>query len=158
MGKTNKNLGRSSLILFSFALIIALAMAYQAFILLNPKLFQFMINKEFKIPIETFSQLWIGVSSVYIGVDRGIFCYKTTQLKYGEADVGNPLRLRKVILVSALLMFESMILGSITSFDYSSEEFTTAFGVSCILYIAGTKAIKGGTFRNGSQEKEETKV
>lgn len=154
----------TSWIVFIYALVVALIMALQAAVIIFGKLVEVeiiklstttldciskLINGEMTLPIGSLSTLWIVVVSAYIGMDRAQAFFHSQKLEYLEEDRGDPKKLRKAILVSGLLFLEGVALTTVTEFDYSLTQFSTAFGCSCALYIAGQKAISAAKYVNG---------
>ena len=110
------------------------------------------INTGLNLPIEEFLTLWVGIVSAYVGIDRAQFVYESATLESGQADYGDPAKLRKVILLCGLLLIAT-ILGEALK-DGSGAEFgvsqaAIAFGTTIMLYIAGQKAISIAKVTNG---------
>ena len=110
------------------------------------------INAGLNLPIPEFLTLWVGIVSVYVGIDRAQFTLESTHMVSGEADYGDPSKLRKVILLCGILL-AATIIGE-TLKDGSGAEFgvsqaAVAFGTTIMLYVAGQKAISMAKVANG---------
>jgi hypothetical protein len=117
----------------------------------NIRLAEF-INTGLNLPITEFLTLWVGIVSVYVGIDRAQFTLESTHMISGEADYGDPSKLRKVILLCGVLL-TATIIGE-TLKDGSGAEFgvsqaAVAFGTTIMLYVAGQKAISMAKVANG---------
>lgn len=110
------------------------------------------INAGLNLPITEFLTLWIGIVSAYIGIDRAQFAYESTRLISGEADYGDPGKLRRTIVLCGVLLFATIAgetLKDGSGADFAVSQAAIAFGTSIMLYIAGQKAISMAKVTNG---------
>jgi hypothetical protein len=127
-----------------------------------------LINVGLDLPIKEFLTLWVGIVSAYVGIDRAQFTLESSQLESGEANYGDPSKLRKVILLCGILL-AATIVGEILK-DGSGAEFgvsqaAVAFGTTIMLYVAGQKAISmakvagpGDLNNDGVVDEEDEKI
>jgi hypothetical protein len=99
-------------------------------------------NLNLQMPVSAMAYIWVGISSAYVGIDRVAYAVKSSTLEYGKTDVGSPQTLRKVILISGLLLLQGIIFNSVVDYDFDLPELASAFGTTVLLYIAGQKAVK----------------
>lgn len=111
-----------------------------------------IINVGLELPITEFLTLWVGIVSVYVGIDRAQFTLESSHLCSGEADYGDPSKLRKVILLCGILLLASIAgetLKDGSGADFGVSQAAIAFGTTIMLYIAGQKAISMAKVANG---------
>ncbi len=110
------------------------------------------INAGLELPITEFLTLWVGIVSVYVGIDRAQFTIESAQMSTGEADYGDPSKLRKVILLCGIILLASIAgetLKDGSGADFGVSQAAIAFGTTIMLYIAGQKAISIAKITNG---------
>ena len=110
------------------------------------------INAGLNLPIPEFLTLWVGIVSVYVGIDRAQFTLESTMMSSGEANYGDPSKLRKVILLCGILLAASIcgeVLKDGSGAEFGISQAAVAFGTTIMLYIAGQKAISVAKVANG---------
>jgi hypothetical protein len=119
-----------------------------------------ILNGQVSLPIKTLSSIWIAVCASYIGVDRTAYALKSVRQPQGEVDVGDPSTIRKMIVISFVILVIGVICNSFVDFDFELDSLAAAFGFSTTLYITGQKAIKCVKYvdlnGNGIPDNEET--
>lgn len=141
----------------TYAVITALAMLLQLALSLCLKfdwkttniVFADFINGNLVLPMEQVSWFWTAISAAYIGVDRVSYFVKTASEPAGQTDVGDPATLRRIILISGLLLLEAVVCNGFADADFQLSAFFTAFGTSVLLYVGGQKAIKTVKYVDG---------
>ena len=110
------------------------------------------INAGLNLPIPEFLTLWVGIVSVYVGIDRAQFTLESTHMVSGEADYGDPSKLRKVILLCGILLVATIIgetLKDGSGAEFGVSQAAVAFGTTIMLYVAGQKASSMAKVANG---------
>lgn len=108
-----------------------------------------VLNGQIRLPISSLSHLWVAVCSAYIGVDRAAYAIKSSKMKRGKTDIGDPATLRKIIFVSGLVLLFGCVSNCFVDYDFELNSLASAFGSSILLYIAGQKAIKSVKYTDG---------
>lgn len=116
------------------------------------------LNTEMVMPLEVMADVWVGLLSIYIGVDRAMFVVKSATLNYGEVDVGEPGKIREMILISAIILIVAIIGTYVTNLDFQLDQFAMAFGASIALYVAGQKGIQTAKWSNGQKDEDENGI
>lgn len=162
--KKRKRSWSTVFIVHLYAIVVAVLMALQAGILMMGKLieadiivvhtsaFQMMekfVNGELALPIGVLATMWIALVTAYVGADRAGAFIHSQKLEYLQRDVGNPRKLRMIILASGLLFAWGVTLSTLVDFDFALAQFATAFGSTCTLYVAGQKAISAARYTEG---------
>lgn len=141
----------------TYAVITSLAMLLQLALGLCLKfdwkttniVFADFINGNLVLPMEQVSWFWTAISAAYIGVDRVSYFVKSANEPAGQTDVGDPATLRRIILISGLLLLEAVVCNGFVDADFQLSAFFTAFGTSVLLYVGGQKAIKTVKYVDG---------
>lgn len=159
--KKQKFWWKTSFMVFIYALVLLSMMFLQDIIYiignysealehLNSESFLFKIlNGQVALPISALSFIWVGVCAAYIGVDRAAYAIKSSKMVSGETDVGDPATIRKIILISGLVLLFGCISNCFIDYDFELNSLASAFGSSVLLYIAGQKAIKSVKYVDG---------
>src|SRR5574344_39362 len=103
------------------------------------------INHSTDMEINAWSILWTAISCAYVGIDRSRCCIDSFKTTDGSASYGDPARLRKVILVSGILLMAAMACQTLkdgSNMDFAISGWVTAFGGDIAFYVAGMQAIK----------------
>jgi hypothetical protein len=103
------------------------------------------INHSTDMEINAWSILWTAISCAYVGIDRSRCCIESFKTTDGSADYGDPARLRKVILISGILLVVAMACQSLkdgSTMDFAVTGWVTAFGGDVAFYVAGMQTIK----------------
>lgn len=145
-----------------YAIVAFLAMAFQSAICLVMKynfqykgvVFSDFLNGSLALPISNIGWLWCSICAAYCGVDRACFTIKTANLEAGKMDIGNPAKIRMVIILAGLLaMFACMANGFVDA-EFDLNAWSSAFGSSVLLYVAGMKACHATQFVNGKLDSD----
>lgn len=159
--KKQKFWWKTSFMVFIYALVLLSMMFLQDIIYiignysealehLNSDSFLFKIlNGDVALPISALSYLWVGICAAYIGVDRAAYAIKSSKMISGSTDVGDPATIRKIILISGLVLAFGCISNCFINYDFELNSLASAFGSSILLYIAGQKAIKSVKYVDG---------
>ena len=108
-----------------------------------------ILNGQVGLPISSLSFLWVTICAAYIGVDRAAYAIKSSKMISGETDFGDPATIRKIILVSGLVLLFGCVSNCFVDYDFELNSLASAFGSSILLYIAGQKAIKSVKYVDG---------
>jgi hypothetical protein len=158
MNKIAEFVQRTSFIVFWFATVLAVVLLMQAlpalfvFISTNFGIFLPQLNLALKMPVDLTAWFYMAMSAAYTGVDRFAYYRQSSKLKYGQANVGNPEKLRRVIFVSFLLFVEASLLELIISAPMPLEALMSAFGSTCLLYVTGQKGIRAAGSNEGNHD------
>lgn len=77
------------------------------------------IAENFSFPLDIFAWGLLAITSGYAGIDRGMLINKSMAMEAGECDIGNPSRLRNVIIILLIIWFESVFLNFFMSHEFS---------------------------------------
>ena len=116
------------------------------------------VPEQVTIPLEVFSWGLLIITSAYAGLDRASFAVKSTMTEVGTSDMGDPKKLRKVIVWLFLIFVESYALNFVFGkpFDYPPDapissfpganipltEVASALVSAITIYVGGNKAIR----------------
>ena len=108
------------------------------------------------LPHQTLAWVFAAIASGYAGTDRIAQFVKTSSLEYGEADLGDPKKLRWVIFISLALLAEAVVLTVFFGVPgLALDALVTAFGGSGLSFVIGNKAIKAASATSGSHKYDE---
>lgn len=132
---------KTSFMVYVFAVIIMISLVLEFLLgfLSNYEISRY-INCQFSLPMNIFSYCWVAVCASYIGVDRCMFSIKATKTE--DVDIGEPSKLRTLILVSGLILLEAIIFSIFNDRNFEVGSFATSFGTNIILYVGGQKMVK----------------
>jgi len=156
MNKIAEILKKTSFVVFWFAGVLAVVLLLQAlpaifmFITANFGISLVVLNAAVKMPVDLTAWFFMSIAALYTGVDRFVYYNQSKKLKYGEANCGDPAKLRKVIYMSFLLFVEAAILELVFSTPMPLEALMSAFGSTCLFYVTGQKGIRGAGAVEGS--------
>jgi len=116
------------------------------------------IPERVTVPLEVFSWGLVLITSAYAGLDRASFAIKSKMTEIGTSDMGDPKKLRKVIVWLFGIFVESYMLNFFFGkpFDYPPDapiasfpaanipltEVASALVSSLTIYVGGNKAIR----------------
>ncbi len=116
------------------------------------------IPERVTVPLEVFSWGLVLITSAYAGLDRASFAIKSKMTEIGTSDMGDPKKLRKVIVWLFGIFVESYMLNfffgkpfnyppdaPIASFPAANiplTEVASALVSSLTIYVGGNKAIR----------------
>lgn len=138
----------TSTIVWLSAFLVAVAMVLQGF--------ASGFENGIILPHQALAWSFAVIASGYAGTDRIAQFVKTQSLEYGKVELGNPSKLRKLIVITVLLL----ILGiSLTSFfgipGLALEALATAFGGTGAAYVVGNKSLRAAASKEGTHKAEE---
>ena len=132
---------KTSFMVYLFAVIILLSMVCEFLLgLFHDYEISNYINCDFSLPMGIFSYCWVAICAAYIGVDRCMFSIKATKTE--NIDIGEPSKLRTLILVSGIILGLSVIFSIFVNRNFETGSFATAFGTNIILYVGGQKMVQ----------------
>ncbi len=109
--------------------------------------FQKFLGNEDILPHETMAWGLAVIAGGYTGMDRFAMAIKSKTLEYGEADLGDPKKLRWVILFLFLLIVEALLLQVFQNVKgLALETLIVAFSASGGAYVVGNKAITASAY------------
>lgn len=110
------------------------------------------------IPLQIFGWGLLAITSGYAGLDRASMAVKTSLMEIGTCDMGNPVKLRKVIYLLFVVFIESVVLNFFFGKDYSVitsaevvvfnklslplDSISSALVSTICIYILGNKSIR----------------
>lgn len=113
------------------------------------------LPEEVTVPLEVLSWGLLIITSVYAGLDRASFAVKSTMTEIGTADMGDPAKLRRVIIYLGVIFFESYALNLFFGRPFPPEatvqfpganipltETASALVSAITIYVSGNKAIR----------------
>lgn len=113
------------------------------------------LPEEVTVPLEVLSWGLLIITSVYAGLDRASFAVKSTMTEIGTADMGDPAKLRRVIIYLGVIFFESYALNLFFGRSFPPEatvqfpganipltETASALVSAITIYVSGNKAIR----------------
>lgn len=113
------------------------------------------LPEEVTVPLEVLSWGLLIITSVYAGLDRASFAVKSSMTEIGTADMGDPAKLRRVILYLGMIFFESYALNLFFGRPFPPEadvkfpgasipltETASALVSAITIYVSGNKAIR----------------
>lgn len=145
-----------------YAIAAFLAMAIQSIICLALKynfhyhgvVFADFLNGNLVMPISNIGWLWCSICAAYCGVDRACFAIKTANLESGKMDVGDPSKIRMVIILAGLLAVFACLANGFVDAEFDLNAWSSAFGSSVLLYVTGMKACHATQFVNGKLDSD----
>jgi len=139
----------SSSIVWLAGILVATAMGAQAYVL---EVYEMTLN----LPHQALTWSFAIIVSGYAGTDRIAAYMKTQSMEYGTVDIGNPAKLRKVILLTVLLLALGVSLTIVYGVQgLPLEALATAFGGVSTTYIIGNKSLRGAASQEGTHNIEE---
>lgn len=113
------------------------------------------LPEEVTVPLEVLSWGLLIITSVYAGLDRASFAVKSSMTEIGTADMGDPAKLRRVIIYLGIIFFESYALNLFFGRPFPPEatvqfpganipltETASALVSAITIYVSGNKAIR----------------
>lgn len=153
---------RTSTWVIIYAIAAFLAMTIQSVICLALKynfqyhgvVFADFLNGNLTMPISNIGWIWCSICAAYCGADRAVFAIKTANLESGKIDVGDPSKLRLVIVLAGLLAIFACVANGLVDADFDLNAWSSAFGSSVLLYVAGMKACHATQYINGKLDSD----
>ncbi len=110
-------------------------------------LLQQILGKEELLPHETMAWGLTIIAGGYTGMDRFAQAIKSKTLTYGDADLGDPRKLRWIIVCLFLLIAEALILQVFQQVQgLALDTLIVAFSAAGGSYVVGNKAISASAF------------
>lgn len=135
------------------ALVIAVTMFMQVFASLNTA---GQMGQGIILPHEALAWAFAVIASGYAGTDRLAQFVRTKSLQYGEVDLGDPKKLKRLIWITLLLLAEGVFLTSFFGVPgLALDALATAFGGAGASYVIGNKAIRAASSQEGTHTVEE---
>lgn len=113
------------------------------------------LPEEVTVPLEVLSWGLLIITSLYAGLDRTAFAVKSTMTEIGTADMGDPAKLRRVMLYLLFIFLESYMLNLFFGKPFPPEaevtfpganipltEVASALVSAVAIYVSGNKAIR----------------
>lgn len=108
------------------------------------------------LPHQALTWSFTVIASGYAGTDRIAQFVKTQSLEYGKVDLGNPKRLRHLIVVTVLLLVLGVVLTSFFNIPgLALEALATAFGGTGVAYVVGNKSLRAAASKEGRHRIDE---
>lgn len=153
---------KTSTWVFIYSIACLFVMLFQAFIALCLKfnisikniIFADFLNGNLVLPISNMGWLWCSICAVYCGADRASYAIKSSKMTSGKIDVGDPESLRKIIIIAGVLFFIAIVCNGFADADFDLNAWSSAFGSSVLLYIAGMKTIKSVKYVDGKMDSD----
>lgn len=148
---------KTSFIVYLFSVVLSVILLMQAvpeiFASLNRNLGMGLpaLNLEAQMPLELAAWFFMSLCAIYTGADRAAYFKHSSQLSYGKAALGNPGKLRKLILLTFLIFVEGAILEVLFKVHMPLEALMSAFGATCLLYVGGQKSIRFASAVDGDK-------
>lgn len=106
------------------------------------------------LPHETMAWGLTFIAGAYTGMDRIAQAVKSRTLDYGDVDLGDPRKLRWVIVCLFLLITEALILQTFQHVKgLALETLIIAFSTAGGAYVIGNKAISASAFTTSTGAK-----
>ena len=156
MNKPNaiqKILWASSTIVYLSALLVGLAMIFQGFALTMTAAGQVT---GVMLPHQALTWAFAVIASGYAGTDRIAQFVKTKSMSYGNVDLGDPAKLRKLISVTVILLLLGIVLSSFFGVPgLALDALATAFGGCAATYVIGNKSLRAAASTEGTHSHTE---
>lgn len=148
-----KLLWKSSTIVYLSGLLVGLAMIFQGFALTqaaNGTVSGVML------PHQALTWAFAVIASGYAGTDRIAQFVKTKSMSYGNVDLGDPAKLRKLIGVTVVLLLIGIVLSSFFGVPgLALDALATAFGGCAAAYVIGNKSLRAAASTEGTHDAKE---
>lgn len=152
-GPFRRFLWSTSTIVWVSALLVSLAMIAQGFALTLQASGQMT---GVMLPHEALTWAFAVIASGYAGTDRIASFVRTQSMQYGVVDLGDPAKLRKLILITILLLLQGIVLSSFFGIPgLALDALATAFGGAGAAYVIGNKAVQAAGHSEGSHTPTE---
>jgi hypothetical protein len=111
---------------------------------------QKLLGNDSILPHETMAWGLTAIAGGYTGLDRFAMVVKSGTLEYGEADLGDPKKLRWVIICLFALVIEALLLQIFQNVKgLALETLIVAFSTASTAYVVGNKAIIAAAYTPG---------
>lgn len=112
---------------------------------------QKFLGNDTTLPHETMAWGLTVIAGGYTGMDRFAMAIKSRTLEYGESDLGDPKKLRWVIICLFVLVIEALLLQVFQNVrGLALETLIVAFSASGGAYVVGNKAITAAAYAPGT--------
>jgi hypothetical protein len=112
---------------------------------------QKVLGNDTLLPHETMAWGLTVIAGGYTGMDRFAMAIKSKTLEYGEADLGDPKKLRWVIICLFALVIEALLLQVFQNVrGLALETLIVAFSAAGGAYVVGNKAITAAAYIPGA--------
>jgi hypothetical protein len=143
-----KLLWSSSSIVWLSAMLVAAAMILQGF--------ASGFENGIILPHQALAWSFAVIASGYAGTDRIAQFVKTQALEYGTVDMGDPAKLRKLILITVLLLSLGVALTSFFGIPgLALDALAAAFGGTGAAYVIGNKSLRAAASKEGNHTTEQ---
>lgn len=147
-GPIRRILWSTSTIVWLSAFLVAVAMVLQGF--------ASGFEEALVLPHQALTWSFAVIASGYAGTDRIAQFVRTQTLEYGNVDIGNPAKLRKLIVITVLLLILGIFLTSFFGIpNLALEALATAFGGTAAAYVVGNKSLRAAASREGTHRVTE---
>lgn len=151
----SKFMNSTSWVVWVTAILVGVVMFLQKFLIPSESIEGMMVAGTV-LPHNTLAWVFTAIASGYAGTDRIAQFARTSTLEYGQADLGDPRKLRWVILVTLILIAEALVLTVFFGVpNLALDALVTAFGGTGISYVVGNKAIKAAASKSGAHKAQE---
>lgn len=113
------------------------------------------VNGLIELPMLVMSYGWTCLVALYCGSDRVVDIMKTTKLTMGNMSMGDLPKLRKIIIVSLILLLVAIGFNFLTDKDYQLSAFAAAFALGVISYVTGNKLVKAASYYHKDVDKNQ---
>jgi len=111
---------------------------------------QKLLGNDSILPHETMAWGLTAIAGGYTGMDRFAMIAKSRTLEYGEADLGDPKKLRWVIACLFGLIIEALLLQVFQDVQgLALETLIVAFSTASTAYVIGNKVITAAAYTPG---------
>lgn len=157
---------RSSFWIVLYAAVAALMMCMQFTlglldkhdIVFQNKTLNDFVNGNLSLPITVISYGWTLILGVYCVCDRSVDILKTSKLQIGHVSMGDLAKLRKMILISLILLIVALVFSFLVDKDFDLSAWATAFVMAVLSLTTGNKLVKASSYFGTHDDKNENGV